>query len=497
MKQFAVGVLLLISLALFFQNCGKAGFENQELSFSDASSQDVDDRLKPLPFPYDVSVNQIAHMSCMMNNQSASNQSAYFSWKVGAFDNPSDVPSAALGIRPAGLQLTSEFQTQWKKTAATYDTAMQPIKLKEFLSHHPYTANRTLQLSFRSTNYPGTTLMKLPNGSNSPTTSFMQPISSPEMVESFKDLPVEPRNVFPNSPDFASRFLEASLIVGSGYGDIDTMLKSNYDSSYMALGFVQNSGDQAGVALASSVSDGRYAFGKGFRVHFGRTNPYQGTNAFPPSDSLVVVEEQDLATGYNVPGVAWDCSYRFKIVRNKDRYNPMYRANHFARAAGGACPGPTVTSDYCSSPVDSGFGLDPSKFSGQCPANRPRVYNMPHCEEHYYQTCPQEPFAGNPADPIPANRTDGLYHPNYPLRPAILHALRRFLPANQWDINVSRGCIVPKVDDNTCYQNSTIVYDEMFFTGTAANPAVGQHQGCGIAGQYYQCASYLTLCLRK
>jgi len=494
MKRFAAGALILIILAFFFQNCGKAGFENQEFS-SSSTGQDVDPKLKGLPFPFQISVNQIAHMTCTIASTNAGTQSPYFSWKVGAFDNV-EGPTAGAGIRASGLQLTSQFQTEWKKVAAGLSPSIHALKFKEFLAEHPAVAGYALQLSLRSPSSPANTLMPLPSGSASPTVSLLQPISAPALGESFVDLPVGPLNTFPNAPDFASRFLEKSLIVPSVYGAYDQALRANYDSSYLALGFASTAGEQAGVALASSGADARYAYGKGFRVHFGQANPHLGTSSYPPADSLAIVEEQDLETGYNTPGVSWDCSYKFRIVRNADRYKTMYRRDNFVKP-GGNCPTPAVVSDYCASPVDNSFGIHPSRFpNGQCPSNRPRVANAAHCEEQYMLTCPPEPYSEDPGNPRLLEREDGVYHSRYPQRPAILHALRRFLPANQWDINVSRGCIVPKMDDNGCYQSAPIVYDEYFFPGTATNPSLGQYEGCGVNGQY-QCSAYLTLCVRR
>jgi hypothetical protein len=90
-----------------------------------------------------------------------------------------------------------------------------------------------------------------------------------------------------------------------------------------------------------------------------------------------------------------------------------------------------------------------------------------------------------------------LYDPNHPERPAILHALRRLLPASQWDINVTRGCVVPHQAD-ACYQqvssSAPIVYDEYFFPTTNFNTL--QFSGCGYGTGQFQCANYLTMCIR-
>jgi hypothetical protein len=97
----------------------------------------------------------------------------------------------------------------------------------------------------------------------------------------------------------------------------------------------------------------------------------------------------------------------------------------------------------------------------------------------------------------PVESYSQLYDPAHPERPAVLNALRRFLPASQWDINVTRGCIVPYVAD-ACYQQvsatAPVIYDEYFFPATNYNAL--QFSGCGYGTNQFQCANYLTMCVR-
>jgi hypothetical protein len=333
--------------------------------------------------------------------------------------------------------------------------------------------------------------MQMPSGGNSPSASFLTALSDDKIVARFGESLSTSFHVFPEVVETQGRFLDARMIVPSALGANEAALRANYDASYLAVGFAKEGAD-----VLIGPGDERYAYGKGFRVRFGVTNMHAGTSLYPNADSLAAVEEYDLATGNRVNGVAWDCSYRFKIVMPSDRYKTAYKANHF-QYVNGQCPVQLQTGDFCESPIDARFGIPPAAFpSGQCPSNRRLVTNATRCPEQYYAVCPHEPYSGNTSDSRPILREDGVYHPNYPLRPAVLAALRRFLPADQWDINVSRGCIVPKVEDNTCYPATKIVYDEMFFPEAQANPAVGLYSGCGVSGQY-PCAAYMTMCVRK
>jgi hypothetical protein len=182
MKRLGAILIALVILVFFFQNCGKAGFENPDMVDQLSTAPTLDPKLAGLPFPYEISVNQIAHMSCPINKVNPGSSSPYFSWKIGAFDNPSDVPSAALQIKPAGLQLSSNFITEWNKVAVKFNPSVQKNKLKEALMTLPAVANSQMHLSFRKTNTPKTDLMQMPAGGNSPTVNFLSPLLSPRML---------------------------------------------------------------------------------------------------------------------------------------------------------------------------------------------------------------------------------------------------------------------------------------------------------------------------
>jgi hypothetical protein len=500
MGRIAAGSLsiLTVCLTLFlYQNCGKAGFENSLESEDQASAVSLDPKFEKLGFPYDISVNQIAHMSCAMNaNAGRSENSPFFSWRVGAFENGPEVPTSNLGIRSAGLKISENFRNEWAKVAPTYAPAIQQDKLEQALKTLPSVANMRITLGFRKTNAPKTTPMELPMGGESPWSYFLSPLSDDKFVARYAENQTGIFQTFPEVNDPALRYLDGRLVVPSQLGNVDAALRANYDASFLAIGFSKEESPEW-----QGPGDERFAYGKGFRVRFGKTNPHTGTTQYPSSDSMVAVEEYDLATGNRTAEAAWDCSYRFKIVMPADRYKPIYKQNNFALInvnGEPTCPSGVVTTpgDYCVSNVNSAFGLPPAAFGGQCPSNRTLVRNTYRCPEQYYAACPHEPYAANLSDPRPILRNDGIYHPSYPNRPAILHLLRRFLPADKWDINVSRGCVVPKMEDNSCYQSSTIVYDEMFFSGLEANSDARIFSGCGVSGQF-PCAAYLTMCIRR
>ena len=145
MGRIGAGIVVMTALVLLFQNCGKAGFENQEMLEDLSTAQTVDPKFA-LPFPYEISINQLAHMTCPVIDPNSG--TGAFAWKVGAFDNPPDSLTSRLNIRPSGLQLSSQFQTEWAQVAKNYHPNIQKSKLKESLKTLPSLADAQLQMSF-------------------------------------------------------------------------------------------------------------------------------------------------------------------------------------------------------------------------------------------------------------------------------------------------------------------------------------------------------------
>lgn len=494
MKRMLLLIVGLCAMVVAFQNCGKAGFEDQNLNTNSLSSTSVDSKYASVAFPYDVSVNQIAHMSCALNVSSPTANTPYFSWKVAAYSNPSDVPTGSLGIRESGLKLRSEFVTSFNSMSSGYTGAAKAEYLKKILKSHPAVGAAQLQLSFRDATNSRTKLMQMPTGGNSPAAVFMSPLGDDGVVASFAADSSKTYDYFKDVAEISNRGLEGKLIVPSAYGVNNIALLANYDTSFMTVGFQTSS---SSTDLSGSADTKPY--GKAYRVIFSNTNPHQGTNYYPSRDSLTGITEYDAETK-SASSAAWDCSYRFKIVRPQDRLNTFYRKDNYTRI-GGACPGPSLTGTYCASPVDATFGISNTFFpSAQCPSNR-TLRSGTYCVEKYATICPPEPYGANTTSATPYDRTDGLYNTAYPERAKIFHALRRFLPTSEWDVNISRRCIVPKTDDNACYSTSNIVYDEYFSSLTDANVSMGRNPGCGVdiagVGGTYPCAAYLTLCIRR
>ncbi len=543
------GAMLLAFGAMFvtFQNCGKAGFENQDVASDAVTTESIDPKLSSLPFPYDASINQLAFMSCEFGS-SANNSDVYFSWKVGAYDNPVDVPTNYLGIRPAGLSLRQDFKDEFNRVGQIYNASFRPTKIKEALTSLPMVAGSRLQLSLRDQQYPQTSPMKMPTimgsssgGADSPAASIFAPMSSDSVVTTFQkqfDAAISPINYLPLGPTSKERSLETSLILPFGGYDPNTglnyhdMLMAKYQASILSIGFA------SGAAIAGPAGNPSRAYAMGLRptmtssyLTFTNGKGFGNTT----SKALVGISEFDMRTG--VAGSSWACSsgadaWSFKIVRWADRNNLIYKKDNFTLASG-VCPGKNTAqidpllpqnnlqaAQFCPSPENPAFGLPLSYFPGAtagsyvCPANRRSLVpgqatagsfavSGLACAEKYAVACPPEPFfPPDRATTEPQYWNDGLA--GHPDRLALLGALRRFLPESDWDINISRKCIVEKRGNNACYIGTAPpIYDEYFF---ATTPTPGRdvvdtsgnyprYGGCGNGGG--QCAAYMTLCVRK
>lgn len=165
------------------------------------------------------------------------------------------------------------------------------------------------------------------------------------------------------------------------------------------------------------------------------------------------IEEQNLDDGnspISITDVAnWQCK-QFMIVQAGDRNSMIYKYKTPINS--------TSTNSAC---VVTAVG---TSFTTDCKQTR---------------ACPIETYSELYSSP------DNL---------AWNQALRRFLPVEEWDVNMTGECIVSKKSANGCYGGGAVVYDQVFFPGTAM-AATGGYAGCG--GTYGNCAHYLSLCIRR
>lgn len=170
-----VGMVLSLSVVLvFFQNCGKAGMEGDDLSSLVAESPDVK-KFKAAPFPFDININQIAYMTCPAANETRvrSNEdveSPFFTIRVGAFDNTSlatRFPAAfgATSVDPdksgrlrAGVGLSAAFlsyiRTNFSARLANAKPEDEKRLIRDALANSNYKFGVTGALLYRNRSTP-------------------------------------------------------------------------------------------------------------------------------------------------------------------------------------------------------------------------------------------------------------------------------------------------------------------------------------------------------
>lgn len=425
-KKIAALVGASILLVVFFQNCGQAGFENEDPLSGELSS--VDPKFKNLPFPYDISVNQVAYMSCPMNGTALNDQ--MFTFRVGAYEN-NEALANSMGISVAGVKLRDDYFTSFTQAASVYPADKRKDKLATALS----TVSNTYAQPFLSLRSKSETKNSPFFGSGSTAIqqrSMIGPLSDMAYTQAFRDnydaLPGKTIGFF-NLAKFTAgsklKSLSGAITVPSQESQLQA-LKSLLINQYLTVGLVNPDKEVPGFAspLPHGPDSGAdHMYGKGLSIYFEKPRTFYNASA---TNALAIGQEIDLATGTQI-GATWDCSRRFKIVPQDVKDSLMW--------IGGAAT------------------------TAICPSELYTELNNSLAKRQTY------------------------------------HLLRRFLNPEAWDINVTRGCVVPKI--NGCYANSqNVVYDEFYFA--TPNPSVTPRQsaGCGGSGQY-QCPHYLTLCIRR
>lgn len=453
-----VGSLFLASaLLLTYQNCGNAGFDN--VDFDDMASITQDQRLASLPFPYDVRINQIAHMSCSFASQPASS-SKLFTVKVGAYDNVG-TPTGVLNVGRGGVHLNEAFLQGWAAVAPSFNASVQAKKFEEALSGNPLAAGAQMQLSFRDASSVKTLLgtFSNPSGStyNSPTVSILEPINQPSIYKEFVSNMTADSSYFPLAQTRADGNIEAALRFPSSLqiqNISQNALIGSMSGSLLTVGFAGGSGN----GLIGPSEDVNSIHGQTFRLSFAKPPQYTGAQFQGPLSVMSSISEEAAET--SAAGSLWPIGrcYHFKIVKPEHRMNLM-----FTRDQG--------TQTIIQTPI-----------------------------------CPPEPLYGDSSAPTSYERSQGLYQNTQ--RPAVLHAMRRFFPPSDFDINVSKGCIVPLREAELCYGgygSNVPAYADAFVPPPDANTAEGgylvpgnpasprYHSGCG--GTLIPCAHYTTICL--
>ncbi len=387
----AIGAAVLV---VFFQNCGKSGFESEEL---DTSSTVADAKITSAPFPWDASVNFITHMSCPNVNQYRDNSSPYFTFRVVAAEVEAYRKiQAAYGIKDqdisdAGLTLRGEFLDYMDKTFSRTTTHATSEVIQSVLTGHPTYQNTQLQLTFRKDGYLDQWGQR-PDGSNI-LSNLMDKLGSADFAKASGDQAGVMLNYFPVRTD-SKRNLRGQVVAAPPNFDDTTFNLTMANQFYLHLGFSDNNGQSStGLTingLGPIVNDQTRLYGRGFRFSFG-----------PPNDAVM----KNIVTGDATTQPLRKASLNPNLGINKTSLTEWDTST-----AGG--PSPIKASWNCFS-----YAIVRLRDAARCP------------RENYSQI----------------NRAE-------------LEIIRKTLPADEWEVNTTLKCIVPTTytdSAGSCYVNNS------------------------------------------
>lgn len=455
-----------LTLLIFFQNCGKAGFD----SANDGTSS-INDPSKTLPFAFDASIDMITYNSC----SSPSSQGKTFSFKVGSYQSSVPALSSTSEKTPkSGVKLSDDFANYIKNNLKPDypNPNITTEQVQKLLAKSDLNTEAQLQISLRSIN-KGNRLGNVFFKSGSPAIG----IDIIQLLGDLTDLrwadaiisaglptksSVQYADFFPKAAGTA-RNIEASFHYNTNYqtaeayrnafnktGDIDAQIVVGFSYTNDAILISPENATQETDLMTT-------AYGRGYQLNFQvpfNSNLSPSSWAYHPNNQVGSVTEYDLLTNRTVSGAAWDCNARFKIVRAEDAsfsWNSLSSAIDTAvQTDSGIAAGSKEStkaglkynmavyynflnsSNAVNINVSTGQKLDATlDNAGLCPKMDYSTLSVVPDQSSVYGVG------------IYAGKTYG----------EILEIVRRHLPANEWDVNLDYGCVVPK--KYSCYPDET------------------------------------------
>ncbi|PWU13649.1 MAG: hypothetical protein C5B49_14295 [Bdellovibrio sp.] len=514
--------LLIFGLGTLFsfQNCGSND------STSDAPSSftgGTNNNFSSAPYPYDISFNQIAFMSCSQTTGGGGTvmpddlDNPFFTFRAGAYDNrvlaqrypaifTTKFADPELTYRlKAGVGLNANYVNYVKSTfAGRLSTSSDPNTLKTLMRDGLASSNHNDQpltgSIFRQRSNAAFTWADFTNGRLS--LSSLSATGVANLLVNGLDLGstwgFERQNYFPGAGDVGQRALEASLMDIKAEDQRDQLL-NNLPSFQLMAGFVPAGSDGTVFEYETPGDRNKQLYGRAYRLTMtrnwnGRVD-YLPDGATPPNqvahpatsiryDLIDSVQEVDLSTTAETDLTAkesqvWDC-FSLIIVRDMDRrdavsgkyFDPDYDLNLWTPQ-----PNPTKKNKF--------YDYQPTPQAPIIPGVR-------------IACPPQELGDGSKPGTLNYSQDGGRAR----LR---LEVARRFLPAEYWELNTNPEymCAVPRNTVRgvgTCYQSGDFDPSQYIFY-TQSGVEGGVNVSCGINpnnGQLQkECPAFVSLCYRR
>ncbi len=481
--KYLIWGILLMSLVLPFQNCGKAGFENaseQGLESITSEGKSADQRISSAPFPFEANINQISYMTCPMAGQnkqvqeSSSLSKPYYSVRVGGYDNSPYASDALASLSPeeinkrlvSGVRIKPNFFQYVKDTFKRTDDGINNFVLEQYLQARTYQLNIGLIKQERSqSNMVGESGFGYSDDMFSPT---LQPLGYGESIlssllkgDTLGSWNQKQRLSSFSNAEPASRSLVSTIHWGQSEQDSSVLAYQLSSQNLMVhLGFSEDSADSIRSFLDPSLSTSnnhKTLLGRSYLLKLGLIAP-SGSNSGPKG--LTGISEMDYSessTGKNLTdleGQGWDC-FSMVVVRHIDQIDPSSGFPYCA-GLGSSCTskGPQTIE------VTTGANPDGTPIK------------MPVLGVHY--ACP--PALVSQMTPLEFER---------------FQVARRMLPAEFFEVNTQSGymCVVPT--------ELSEQKDQCYFSGDSEAGKYIQYNFNGCGPNANECPSAVSFCYRK
>jgi hypothetical protein len=481
-----LGVLLVA-----FQNCGKAGFDSGEMDlaslFDEPKKFSADSRFSKLPFPFELTLNQVAYGSCPLAGDGAKAGYAnlvrpYFSIRAGAFDNRQFGGPFGIGLPNevertqrlnAGLGLSKSFVMSVQNSFRRKDNEI----IQKSLQSHPLAQDLRPTLALVNMD------RSLVEGGFGWDSTLIHPsfaslsanIMSAKLAESGTE-----RISFVPEMNISDRALMGSFAWGKNETDRQTFNSQLRTNLMLVAGFSKNSTDIFQL-LSPTSNITQTLYGRGYRMSFGAISA-QGLTSLH-THFLRGVTEMDIETSpaQDSTDQSWDC-FSLRIVRPSDRINHAnglpFCAQHRAIGVGEICPDNNPT-----------------------PGDPRTVLNTTYAFTTPNLSVIRGVRAACPTQTLPSLNERANYNgitANWNL--IRLQIARRFLPADLFELNTDPHflCAVPlekALTSGKCYSSGDTSTDKYIQYSVNQDMGNGTFRPCGSAGGN-ECPAYISICYR-
>jgi hypothetical protein len=332
--------IVAVAAVLFFQNCGKAGFDSQGgLDQGSNSALSTDPKIVGSPFPYEASANVISYMSCP-TGETSPNKDAYYNFKLmGAETTSFNTIVSALSrvnlntlapMGEGGVRLTPEYVAYMDKNFKGLKSNATSEQIQAALQAHPEYKDARLQISFRKVADIKGTLLNHPGSSTPAAEWIIDKLSSPLNAKLISDSRDKWVNTFPRTTLEPATISSAMAFSAPSEKDMENFRAQLSRDFYLTMAFIKNdktSGNALQFVGYPAGTDGIY--GRGYALQFSNppkpaavtTASYNTTTGIPKPRAAILsstgIFEYDLATGSPV-SATWNC-LSYGIVRYQDK----------------------------------------------------------------------------------------------------------------------------------------------------------------------------------